>query len=117
MRDILDVSDAVDAYVSAWRRIAQVSGRAFNLGGGPENAVSLRQLIAHIESLLGRLVPLEFADWRPGDQRYYVSDTRLAQQELGLGSPRPWREGVAALATWLQGERAGPARRLAVGAA
>ncbi|HEX8571003.1 MAG TPA: NAD-dependent epimerase/dehydratase family protein, partial [Caulobacteraceae bacterium] len=116
VRDILDVSDAVDAYVAAWRRIAQVSGRAFNLGGGPENAVSLRQLIAHIESLTGRPVQTEFSDWRPGDQRYYVSDTRLAQRELGLGTARPWREGVAALANWLQAERAGPARRL-VGAA
>ena len=113
VRDILDVSDAVDAYVAAWRRIAQVSGRAFNLGGGPENAVSLRQLVAHMEDLLGRRVQLEFADWRPGDQRYYVSDTRLAQRELGLGTARPWREGVAALASWLQGERAGPARLLA----
>jgi CDP-paratose 2-epimerase len=117
VRDILDVSDAVDAYVAAWRRIAQVSGRAFNLGGGPENAVSLRQLIAHIEDITGRPVPLEFADWRPGDQRYYVSDTRLAQRELGLGDARPWREGVTALATWLQAERAGPARRLVAGAA
>ena len=116
VRDILDVSDAVDAYVAAWRRIAQVSGRAFNLGGGPDNAVSLRQLIAHIESLTGRPVQTEFSDWRPGDQRYYVSDTRLAQRELGLGTARPWREGVAALANWLQAERAGPARRL-VGAA
>src|SRR3712207_9424037 len=43
VRDILDVSDAVDAYVAAWRRIAPVSGRAFNLGGGPAHAVSLRQ--------------------------------------------------------------------------
>jgi CDP-paratose 2-epimerase len=117
VRDILDVSDAVSAYVSGWRRIAHVAGRAFNLGGGPANAVSLRQLVAHIESLIGRRVPLEFSDWRPGDQRYYVSDTRRAQEELGLGPARPWREGVAALAHWLQAERAGPARERAVGAA
>jgi CDP-paratose 2-epimerase len=80
--------------------------------------VSLRQLIAQIEVLIGHGVELEFSDWRPGDQRYYVSDTRLIRQELGLGPARPWREGVAALARWLQAERAGPARRLAaVGAA
>ena len=40
VRDILDVSNAVDAYVQAWRRIDEVQGRAFNLGGGPDNAVS-----------------------------------------------------------------------------
>jgi CDP-paratose 2-epimerase len=35
VRDILDVEDAVNAYVSAWERIDQIKGRAFNLGGGP----------------------------------------------------------------------------------
>ncbi|MFL5166367.1 MAG: NAD-dependent epimerase/dehydratase family protein, partial [Microvirga sp.] len=44
VRDVLNVADAVEAYVSAWRRIDAVQGRAFNLGGGPANAVSLRQL-------------------------------------------------------------------------
>ncbi|MDP8917163.1 MAG: SDR family NAD(P)-dependent oxidoreductase [Pseudomonadota bacterium] len=115
VRDILDVSDAVDAWTAAFRRMGAVSGRAFNLGGGPANAVSLRQVLKHIETVAGRKVELEFSDWRPGDQRYYVSDTRRARAELGLGEPRAWREGVAALAEWLQAERAARAapRRVA----
>ena len=56
MRDILDVSNAVEAYLSAWRNIDRVKGRAFNLGGGPDNAVSLRQIIAHIADLTGSQV-------------------------------------------------------------
>jgi CDP-paratose 2-epimerase len=111
VRDILDVSDAVEAYLAAWRRIDAVQGRAFNLGGGPGNAVSLRQLLRYIEDLLGRPVDLSFSDWRAGDQRYYVSNTRRAAQELGLRAPVPWRTGVAALARWLADERGlhGPA--------
>jgi CDP-paratose 2-epimerase len=105
VRDILDVSDAVDAYLAAWRRIEAVQGRAFNLGGGPGNAVSLRQLLRYIEDLLGRPVELTFSDWRAGDQRYYVSNTSRATLELGLRQPVPWRTGVAALAHWLADER------------
>jgi CDP-paratose 2-epimerase len=105
VRDILDVSDAVDAWTAAYRHIGQISGRAFNLGGGPSNAVSLRQVLKEIEAVAGRKVELEFSDWRPGDQRYYVSDTRRVRAELGLSQPRPWREGLAALAQWLQAER------------
>jgi CDP-paratose 2-epimerase len=105
VRDVLDISDAVEAYAAAWKRIGQVQGRAFNLGGGPTNAISLRQLIAHIEELVGRPVKTVFSDWRAGDQRYYVSDTRLAARELGLRPPVPWRRGIAALARWLQEER------------
>jgi CDP-paratose 2-epimerase len=62
-------------------------------------------------------VDLEFSDWRPGDQRYFVADSRRARAELGLKPARPWREGVAALAAWLQAERAPAAAPIAVGAA
>jgi CDP-paratose 2-epimerase len=109
VRDILDVSDAVEAYLTAWRKIDAVQGRAFNLGGGPANAVSLRQVLAEIERIIGRRVATEFADWRTGDQRYYVSDTRRVTQALDIGAPRPWREGIAALADWLAEAHGTPA--------
>ncbi|WAJ29217.1 SDR family NAD(P)-dependent oxidoreductase [Antarcticirhabdus aurantiaca] len=105
VRDILDVSDAVSAYLGAWALIGEVKGRAFNLGGGPQNAVSLRQLIAYMGALLGREVEVGYSDWRPGDQRYFVADTRAAEAAFGLGPKRPWREGVARLARWLASER------------
>lgn len=108
VRDILDVGDAVDAYMAAWKNIDRISGRAFNLGGGSANAISLRQLIHHIGETIGREPDLRFEDWRAGDQRYFVADTRLAQSTLGLKAPRPWREGVANLAAWLATERGLP---------
>ena len=101
VRDILDVSNAVEAYLAAWQRIDAVQGRAFNLGGGPANAVSLRQLLDYISELLGRELEIGFSDWRAGDQRYFVADTRAAEQALGLGPKVPWQDGVARLAAWL----------------
>ena len=101
VRDILHVDDCVAAYRAALARIDRVAGRAFNLGGGPANAVSLRGLIAHAGQLLGRDIAIETGPWRPGDQRYYVSDPRRAIAALGLERPLPWREGVAQLARWL----------------
>jgi CDP-paratose 2-epimerase len=106
VRDILHVGDAVEAYLAAWRRIDEVSGRAFNLGGGPANAVSLRELLTHIEGLIRRPLRLSFEDWRPGDQRYFVADASAARKALGLNTPKPWREGVAELGAWLRDERA-----------
>ena len=105
VRDILDVSNAVDAYVRAWQRIDTIKGRAFNLGGGPDNAVSLRELLVHIEALVGRPIDLNHADWRAGDQRYFVADTRAAQKALELAPKVDWRTGVAELARWLSAER------------
>jgi CDP-paratose 2-epimerase len=106
VRDILDVSNAVEAYLKLWDTIDRVRGRAFNLGGGPDNAVSLRELLAHIAGLIGREVDVRFADWRAGDQRYFVADTRAVRRALGLSPAVPWKKGVAMLAEWLRESRA-----------
>jgi CDP-paratose 2-epimerase len=97
VRDILFVNDAVAAYVSAWQRIGEVAGQAFNLGGGPENAVSLVQLLAHLQDALGRPIDYRIDDWRPHDQRYFVADCRRARQALRLRKPKHWREGTVVL--------------------
>ncbi len=105
VRDILDVADAVEAYVQCWRRMDSVRGQAFNLGGGPNNAVSLRQIIAFIEAETGRRADLQLSDWRAGDQKWFVADARRAHRLLGLPRFKPWREGVAGLIGWLAQER------------
>ncbi|MFC7538025.1 SDR family NAD(P)-dependent oxidoreductase [Sphingomonas sp. GCM10030256] len=105
VRDIMDVSDAVDAYMAAWRQIDQVAGQAFNLGGGSANGISLRRLMAYIGELLGREPDVRFEDWRAGDQRYFVADTRRVRETLGLSPARDWQSGVADLARWLAEER------------
>jgi CDP-paratose 2-epimerase len=108
VRDILHVRDVVAAYRAALARIGDAAGHAFNIGGGPGNAVSLLQLLDHVGALLGRPVERSFQAWRPGDQRYYVSDTRRAVARLGLEPFTGWRDGVADLAGWLTAARAQP---------
>ena len=105
VRDLLHVGDAVEAYLAGWRNIGKVKGRAFNLGGGPGNAVSLRQLLDHVGQVLGRRVTIVPADWRQGDQRWFVADTRAVDAALALPPRLGWREGVARLAAWLADAR------------
>jgi CDP-paratose 2-epimerase len=110
VRDILDVSNAVEAYAEALSRIEHVHGRVFNLGGGPDNAISLIELIDQIGAITGERVEIEFEDWRRGDQRWYVSDTHEARAALGLGEPIGWRDGILRLAEWLATDRDAPLR-------
>ncbi len=109
VRDVLFVDDAVDAYLRAAARIGDVSGQAFNLGGGPANAVTLLAVLRAIEAATGRTPDVSFDAWRPGDQRYFVADTRRATAALGLPPALGWREGLARLARWLVAERAATA--------
>jgi len=113
VRDALYVEDAVAAYLAAWARIGEVAGRAFNLGGGPENAVTLLQVVDEVGAILGRAPEIGFADWRPGDQRYFVADARRVREALGLPQPVAWRDGLRRLARWAMAERRAPAQRLA----
>jgi CDP-paratose 2-epimerase len=105
VRDILDVSDAVSAYVRGFEHIGEFAGQAFNLGGGPANAVSLLELVDEMRTITRRDIALDFQDWRKGDQRWFVADTSAVRAALGLGTPRGWRDGVARLAEWLAAER------------
>ncbi|HZU51889.1 MAG TPA: SDR family NAD(P)-dependent oxidoreductase [Sphingomicrobium sp.] len=105
VRDILNVSDAVNAYVAALKNIERVQGCAFNLGGGPENAVSLLELIDEMRMITARRIELTFEDWRPGDQRWFVADTSAARATLELPPASGWRTGVKKLAEWLASER------------
>lgn len=102
VRDILHASDVVDAYLLAERNLDRLAGQAFNMGGGPANTISLLQLLDWIEELLGRRPTLQRGDWRPGDQRYYVSDTRAFQQATGWRPQMDARAGVEDLYRWLR---------------
>lgn len=104
VRDICDVDDTCQAYLAAMDRIEQISGHAFNWGGGPDNAVSLLTVIDEIAAILGHFPRVEFSDWRPGDQRWFVSDARAADKALGLRARKPWHSGLRDLVEWLRAE-------------
>jgi CDP-paratose 2-epimerase len=110
VRDILHVDDAVAAYRAVLASIGSVKGKAFNLGGGPHNAVSLQILLREIERLTGRAVETSHSQWRAGDQLFFVADTRLLQETLGWRAQMSWRDGVRDLHDWLVEHRFGGTR-------
>jgi CDP-paratose 2-epimerase len=102
VRDALYVDDAVDAYLLALDNIDTVAGRAFNLGGGPTNALSLRELLRHLKEMTGRMPVVSYHSWRPGDQRWYVSDTSEIARALGWRARVDVRCGLTKLLEWVK---------------
>ena len=102
VRDVLYVDDLIDAFELAESGMARLSGRAFNIGGGPQNAVSLREMLDMIGRLVGRRPRVEHGPTRPGDQPWYVSDIRsFAEASVWRPAIAP-REGLARLHRWLE---------------
>jgi len=103
VRDALHVSDAAAAWIAVLENIGSVRGRVFNLGGGPENAISLLELIDQIALMRGVAPALSFDQWRPGDQPWYVSRFDALTSAVGWMPQVPLREGLQSLLGWLEG--------------
>jgi len=101
VRDVLYVDDLIAAYEAAIEGIEAASGQAYNIGGGPDNTLSLLELVELLGSELGKPLQHDFADWRPGDQRVYVSDVRKAAADFGWMPQTSPAEGVQGLLAWL----------------
>jgi CDP-paratose 2-epimerase len=115
VRDILCVNDLVDAFLLAQQHMATEAGQAFNIGGGPGNTVSLLELLELIGEMLGRKPEVELDAWRPGDQRYYVSDIGKFQRATGWKPRVTVQEGLELLTRWLTESRRSPAGIASIG--
>jgi CDP-paratose 2-epimerase len=102
VRDVLFVDDLVEAMLTALDHAGALSGRAFNIGGGPANSVSLLEVIEQAGELHGGAPEVAHGDWRTGDQRYYVTDTSAFRQATGWRPRVSVADGVERLYGWLR---------------
>jgi CDP-paratose 2-epimerase len=105
VRDVLYVDDLLQLYDVTIERQAQVGGRVYNIGGGPELTVSLLEFLDHVREGEGLAIDVAFGDWRPGDQRVYVSDVGRARDELGWTPSTSVADGTRRLREWLETTR------------
>lgn len=103
VRDLLHVTDLIRAYELAIEQIDQVAGEAFNVGGGPDNTLSIwREFGPLLASLKGERVPVRYGSWRPGDQRVFIAGIDKAAERLGWTPAIAPKEGIADLYRWVE---------------
>ncbi len=102
VRDALFIDDLLDAYEAAVSNIETTAGQIYNVGGGPENAISIwKEFGPALEQLMGREIRVHYDNWRPGDQKIYVSDIRKAQRELQWRPKITIEQGLTRLFAWI----------------
>jgi CDP-paratose 2-epimerase len=102
VRDVLYIDDLTAAFDAAVKHITKTSGQAYNIGGGPQNTLSLLGLIDLLAHHFGRRLEYSFTEWRPGDQLVFVSDIRRAKTDFGWEPRISPTEGVEKLLVWLK---------------
>lgn len=105
VRDVLFIDDLVDCYLSAIENIHITSGKTYNIGGGPNNRMSLFELLALLEEYSGKKIDYSFDDWRPGDQLVFVCDISKAERDFDWKPKIGVREGVRKLYDWVENNK------------
>jgi CDP-paratose 2-epimerase len=102
VRDIVYATDVARAFLAFFERGA--SG-IYNVGGGPESAISLLECIVLIDELTGRKTELRTAPARFGDLSYFVCDVSRAREGFAWRPRIRPREGVPLLIEWVEKNR------------
>jgi CDP-paratose 2-epimerase len=105
IRDVLYVGDLVDLYEKAILNKDIVSGKIYNIGGGPSFTLSLVELIGVLEERFKRKIDRKHSDWRPGDQKVYVSDISKIIADLGWQPTTDLHKGINEMANWIEASK------------
>ncbi len=100
VRDLLYVEDligAFDKFLAAGK-----THEVYNIGGGPRNTVSLLECIEITEKKTGiKFRKTEYKDWRPSDQKVYVSDIKKVSSSLDWKPTVTPEKGLEKLIKWV----------------
>ncbi len=105
VRDVLHVEDLARLYEMAIKNPKKVSGRIYNIGGGAREVSSVLGAISRIESIISKKIPYSFSEWRPGDQKVYISHIDKIKQDLGWEPHITFDKGLKTLVNWAEHEQ------------
>lgn len=99
VRDLLYIDDLVQAYDKFVE--SDLRHAVFNIGGGSENTVSLLEFLDILEKETGKRSKIIYSDWRPSDQKVYISDIFKIKKGLSWEPNVSPKEGIKSLINWV----------------
>jgi UDP-glucose 4-epimerase len=100
-RDFTYIDDIVDANLAAMRELEAGSrGRTYNIGGG--STVTVREIHAMLEDIVGMPVAINYTTAQKGDVRHTSADTQAARRDLAYHPRIDLRAGLAREVEWMR---------------
>lgn len=103
VRDILYVKDAAQAFYN-WFQQGCPPG-TYNIGGGRETSISIKELLDLLQKLTGKRSSTELLPKRHGDLWWFISDYSKAKETFGWHPETPPGMGIRKLVDWIEKER------------
>ncbi|MBI4894372.1 MAG: GDP-mannose 4,6-dehydratase [Candidatus Aenigmarchaeota archaeon] len=102
VRDVLFIEDLCRAADMASENRNKTAGKAYNIGGGAKYTLSLLELIEMLEKINNRKISTKYFDWRPADQKVYISNINKAMEDFGWEPKVSPEEGVKRVHGWVE---------------
>ena len=106
VRDVLYVGDLLDAFEAVREHRSVTEGEVYNVGGGPENTLSLLELVDEVQRMTGQRLRYTQEPMRQGDQLAYISDTSKLTRATGWRPQTNIQETLSAILDWWTRNRA-----------
>ena len=90
---------AMDKYINSTHLF---KSNVLNIGGGSSNTLSLLELIEILEGFLDKKLKVKFHEWRPSDQKVYISDIDKVSYALDWKPQVGVKEGVRKTYDWVK---------------
>ena len=104
VRDVLYITDLIDLFDKFIN--SDLKNIVLNVGGGKEKTLSLLELIEILERINDTRINKKFSDWRPFDQKVYISDISKAEKLLNWKPKVNPEEGIKKLVNWVKENKA-----------
>jgi CDP-paratose 2-epimerase len=101
VRDVLHSKDVVSLYFECVSNIEKVKGKAFNIGGGMENSLSLLELFSLLEDILNINMNYKQLPPRESDQKVFIANNTLITNSINWNPKINTKEGVLSMIQWL----------------
>jgi CDP-paratose 2-epimerase len=103
VRDLVHILDLAELIGLQIDGLQSCNGRIYNVGGGREISLSLRETTDLCRDITGRDVPVEPLDEeRPADLPWYITDTSMVQEEMDWQPRRSPSETLRDMFSWAQ---------------
>lgn len=106
VRDVLHVDDLIRLLLYQIEHLDTLDGQVFNVGGGRERSISLRELTALCEEATGNHIEIApITDTRPADVPLYISDNSAVTAATGWQPATDPRNVVEDVCCWMKDNR------------